>query len=86
MKYLAVTLGIFGLETGIKNYIEKNKEEGSEDLRCGNALIIRKHHNRGAFLNAGQERQRVVMIISVLLAALLTVCLLYTSPSPRDTR
>ena len=33
MKYLAVILGIFGLETGIKNYIEKNKEEGSGRLK-----------------------------------------------------
>ena len=78
MKYLAVILGIFGLETGIKNYIERNKEEGSQDLKCGGALIIRRHHNRGAFLNAGQERQRAVMIISVLLAALLTVLYVIT--------
>ena len=78
MKYLAVILGIFGLETGIKNYIERNKEEGSQDLKCGGALIIRRHHNRGAFLNAGQERQKAVMIISVLLAALLTVLYVIT--------
>ena len=78
MKYLAVILGIFGLETGIKNYIERNKEEGSQDLKCGGAMIIRRHHNRGAFLNAGQKRQRAVMIISVLLAALLTVLYVIT--------
>lgn len=78
MRYLAVILGIFGLETGIKNYIEKNKEEGKEELGCAGFLIIRKHHNRGAFLNAGQGRQKAVMVVSVLLTALLTVLYIVT--------
>lgn len=78
MRYLAVILGIFGLEAGIKNYIEKNKEEGKDELKCGGALIIRKHHNTGAFLNAGQKNRRAVMIMSVLLTAILTVLFIIT--------
>lgn len=72
MQYLAVILGIFGLELGIKNYIEKNKTEGSEEKKCGGALLIRKHHNRGAFLNAGQSRQKVIAVLSVFLTILAT--------------
>ena len=53
MQYIAVILGIFGLDFGIKDYIEKNKSENTEEKKLGGFLLIRKHHNRGAFLNAG---------------------------------
>ena len=72
MQYLAVILGILGLDLGIKNHIEKTKTEGIDELRVGGAFIIRKHHNKGAFLNAGENRQRAVMVLSVLLSAVLT--------------
>ena len=57
MQYIAVILGIFGLDFGIKDYIEKNKSENAEEKKLGGFLLIRKHHNRGAFLNAGQDRK-----------------------------
>lgn len=78
MKYLAVILGIFGLELGIKNHVEETKEEGGEEKKCGGALLIRKHHNRGAFLNAGDKNPKAVMAISVALSALLTVIYVIT--------
>ncbi|MBQ8597347.1 MAG: signal peptidase II [Lachnospiraceae bacterium] len=73
MKYIALILGIFGIELGIKEYIEKNKTEGITERKLGGALLIRKHHNRGAFLNAGQSRQKVVAALSVVLAVLTTI-------------
>lgn len=78
MQYLAVILGIFGLEWKIKNYIEETKTEGNTEKACGGFLLIRKHHNRGAFLNAGQNRRRVVAAVSVLLALLLTALFILT--------
>ncbi|MGN1181307.1 MAG: signal peptidase II [Suilimivivens sp.] len=72
MQYLAVILGIFGLEGIIKKHIEETKTEGMEEEKCRGALLIRKHHNRGAFLNAGEENQKAVMVISVILTILLT--------------
>ncbi len=72
MGYLAVILGIFGLEWKIKNYIEETKTPDTEEEKCGGMLLIRKHHNKGAFLNAGQSRQRVVAVLSVLLTLFLT--------------
>ena len=78
MKYLAVILGIFGLETGIKGHIEKTKTEQTNEKICGGALLVRKHHNRGAFLNAGEKKQKLVMLISVVLTAVLTVVFLLT--------
>lgn len=78
MHYLAVILGIFGLELGIKGHIEKTKTEGNDEKKCRGALIIRKHHNRGAFLNTGQNRQKIVMVLSVLLTIVLTVFYIFT--------
>lgn len=57
MQYLAVILGIFGLELRIKNYIEENKTESTEEKLCKGAFLIRKHHNKGAFLNAGEKKE-----------------------------
>lgn len=72
MQYLAVILGIFGLELGIKNYIEENKKEGETEKKCG-VLLVRKHHNRGAFLNAGQGKRQLVAVLSVVMTLVLTV-------------
>ena len=73
MQYLAVLLGIFGLELKIKNKIEETKKEGQTEEKCGGFLLIRKHHNRGAFLNTGQHRPKLITAVSLLLTAILTV-------------
>lgn len=78
MKYVAVILGIFGLELGLKEYVERNKTEGVTEKKMHGALLIRKHHNRGAFLNAGQSRQKLVMLVSVLLTLVTTVVFVLT--------
>ena len=73
MKYLSVILAIFGLEWKLKNHIEKTVREGEIRKRWGGFLLIRKHHNRGAFLNAGQDRSGAVAALSVVLTAALAV-------------
>ncbi len=73
MRYLTVILGIFGLESGIKAHIEKTKTEGIDEKRCKGMVIIRKYHNKGAFLNMGQNRRQLVMGLSVLLTAAVSV-------------
>lgn len=72
MKYLAAILSIFGLELGIKNYIEESMEEGEKRPKCKGFLVIHKYHNRGAFLNLGESRRRLVAFLSVILTLLLT--------------
>ncbi len=78
MWYFAVILGIFGMEWKIKNDIEERVEEGETKEKCGGFLLIRKHHNRGAFLNAGQNKQKAVTGLSVFLTAALTILFLLT--------
>ena len=64
MKYIAVILSIFGIEFGLKEYIERNKIEGVSEKKLGGTLLLRKHHNKGAFLNAGQNKRKVVAAYS----------------------
>ncbi len=78
LKYFAVILAIFGLELKVKKHIEETKTEGIDEKKCKDLLIIRKHHNRGMFLNAGQSRQKAVMLLSVLLTVISTVIFVLT--------
>lgn len=78
MQYLAVLLGIFGLELKIKNKIEETKKEGQTEERWGGFLLIRKHHNKGAFLNTGQHRPKLITAVSILLTAVLSVFYIVT--------
>lgn len=78
LKHIAVILAIFGIELKIKNHIEETKTEGVDEKKWNNLLIIRKHHNRGMFLNAGESRQKAVMLLSVLLTITATVIFVFT--------
>lgn len=72
MRYVALILGIFGLEYKLKNQIEESGMEGKEKPVLKNTLLIRKYHNTGAFLDAGHDKPRAVLILSVLLTFILT--------------
>lgn len=78
MYYLAVLAGIFGLELKLKNKIEESRTEGQTEEKWGGFLLIRKYHNRGAFLNTGQCRPKLIAAVSVLLTVFLTVLYILT--------
>ena len=58
---------IFAGDLWIKNYIERTVIEGQTRKLWGGRLLIHKHHNRGAMLNAGQSRQKAVAALSVIM-------------------
>lgn len=72
MAFVAVIAAIFGLELFIKGRVERTWEEEKDEPVLGGVLVLRKHHNRGAFLNFGQGRRRAVAAVSVLFTVLLT--------------
>lgn len=72
MRYLAVILGIFGLEYKLKNKIEESMAEEKTTPVLRNTLLIRKYHNTGAFLDAAHDKPGAVLILSVLLTVILT--------------
>lgn len=58
---------IFAGDLWIKNHIERTGTEGETRKLWGGRILIRKHHNRGAMLNAGQSRQKAVAALSVIM-------------------
>lgn len=74
--FLAVA--IFILDLVIKNHIERTKTEGETESVCGDRLLLRKYHNRGAFLDIGERKSGFVSILSLLLTLGATVLFLVT--------
>ncbi|WWR15310.1 signal peptidase II [Lachnospiraceae bacterium JLR.KK008] len=70
MIYIGIAAGIFLLELWIKNHVEACTAEGEEREVCKGALILRKYHNKGAFLDAGRQVRPLVAAASLVL----TVC------------
>ncbi len=73
-----LSVGIFILDLFIKNRIERRMEEGEERPLCGGRLVIRKYHNRGAFLDIGEKRQKGVALLSLCLTLFMTAVFLAT--------
>ncbi|MBD5486787.1 MAG: signal peptidase II [Lachnospiraceae bacterium] len=69
---------VFAVDLLIKNHIEKNGREGAEEPVCGGRLLIRKYHNKGAFLDIGQRRRGIVAVLSLILTLSATVLFLLT--------
>lgn len=76
--YAALITGIFGLDLLLKNRIEEKMEEGEERSLCKGRLLLRKYHNRGAFLDVGEKRQKAVAFLSLCLTLFMTVMFLLT--------
>lgn len=67
MIYIGITAAIFISDFLIKNHMERTLAEGEEKRKMKGFLLLRMHHNKGAFLNAGQKKRPVVVTLSVLL-------------------
>ena len=78
MIYIGIAAGIFLLDGFIMGYIEKTKKTGEVRPALRGLLQIKKYHNRGAFLNLGENHPGIVKGISILLCSLLTIVFLFT--------
>lgn len=78
MIFILIILFIFGLELFIKNKIEAEKELGSAQSCFFNRITITKYHNKGAFLNLGDKKRRLMAAISVGLTVAVTVFFILT--------
>lgn len=76
--YAALAAGIFVLDLLLKNHIEQKMEEGAEKSLCGGKLLIKKYHNKGAFLDVGEQRQKAVALLSLCLTLFMSVVFLST--------
>ena len=76
--YAVLAMAIFVLDLRIKNHIENTKIQGEEETVWGGRLLIRRYHNKGAFLNAGERRRGLVAVLSIALTLGMTVLFLLT--------
>lgn len=76
--FAALAVGIFVFDLLLKNRIEKTMQEGEERSLCGGRLLLRKYHNKGAFLDIGDKRQKTVALLSLSLTLFMTVVFLAT--------
>lgn len=78
MIYIGIAAIIFIGDFFIKNHMEHALADGKERKRMHGFIRLRIHHNKGAFLNAGQKRRPVVAAVSLLLTAVLTVIFIFS--------
>ena len=73
IRYILMAAGIFFGDLVIKNHVEREFPETGEQRRFNGIIRLRKHYNKGAFLNAGEHRRSLVALLSVLLTLVVTV-------------
>lgn len=74
----ALAAGIFVLDLLIKNRIEKTMDEGGEEPFCKGRLLLKRYHNKGAFLDLGEKKQGLITLLSLGLTLFMTVVFLTT--------
>lgn len=80
MLYIIIVLVIVVGEYKLKDYIETHRELGErEEILQGN-IIIRKHHNEGAFLNFMGEKKELLKTISCIFLGLVSLLFLILLP------
>lgn len=78
MIYVIIAISIFLLEFGIKEWVEKAGKSGEEKEILNGKLLLRKYHNKGAFLDLGAAKSGIVAIASLLLTLSMTLVFLMT--------
>lgn len=73
MVYVLIIVAIFLLDLFVKNKIEKNVMENEKKPIFNDKIIVQKYHNKGAFLNFGEKKQKVVAFISLLLCLIMGI-------------
>lgn len=73
MIYVLIVAAFVLMEHKIKDYIDKNREQGERQEILGGRIIIRKYYNEGAFLNFMQEKKELLKIISFVGLGLLAL-------------
>lgn len=76
--YALLAAAVFTIDFFLKNYMEKTKMEGETQPVCGGKVLVRKYHNKGAFLDLGESRSKAVTFLSLVLTLAVTVLFLVT--------
>lgn len=77
MIYILIVIGIYFLDSKLKNYMEETMQLGEKKTILNGKIILKKQYNRGMFLNLLEDNVVAVKKISgILLGFLLMVFVL----------
>lgn len=76
--YSLLAIAIFITDLLIKNHIERMEIVGDEKALAGGRILLRKYHNKGAFLNMGERRRGLMSVLSLILTLGVTMIFLAT--------
>lgn len=71
-----ICFGDLYIKNQVEKYIPAKGNGKNESELLGGRLLLRRHHNRGMVLNAGEKRQPVVAAVSLTLTVMLTAVFL----------
>lgn len=83
MKYMFAAAGIFGLDTWLKQRMDKTMALGDEKSVLKDRIILRKYYNKGAALDVLDRRPGVVRAVSAGIFSLLCVFGLFFAKKER---
>lgn len=78
MIYICIVAIIFIGDYFIKKFMERTLNEGKEESRLKGFILLRKHHNKGAFLNAGEKNRTLVAALSLMLTVVVLLIFIVT--------
>lgn len=78
MVYILTAAAVFAIDLLVKNHIEMTAEMQEEKPVLGGRVILRRYHNRGAFLNLGEKKSALMRALSVGLTAAVSVLFVCT--------
>ena len=66
-KFAGIAAASFLIDEGMKNYVEEyDVLDTPKEILDGKA-VLQRYHNKGAFLNFGEQKRKLVTLLSVLL-------------------
>ena len=65
---IAIIVGVFTTDLIIKNKVEESKN--LPRIAGRGRFLLKRYHNKGAFLNWGEKNSKIVTVLSLMLSAL----------------
>ena len=77
-KFAGIAAASFLIDEGMKNCVEEyDVLDTPKEILDGKA-VLRRYHNKGAFLNFGEQKRKLVTLLSVLLTVAVLVMFVLT--------
>ena len=77
-KFAGIAAASFLIDEGMKNYVEEYDVLDTPKEILNGKAVLRRYHNKGAFLNFGEQKRKLVTLLSVLLTVAVLVVFVLT--------